>query len=76
MQGCDASVLLDSTTGNKAEKDGPPNISLGSFYVIEDAKAKIEMACPRTVSCADTLAIAARDVVTMVTSNLVYKLIL
>ncbi|KAM7494552.1 hypothetical protein LguiB_029161 [Lonicera macranthoides] len=44
---CDASVLLDSTTGNKAEKDGPPNISLGSFYVIEDAKAKIEMACPR-----------------------------
>ena len=59
-------MLLDSTAENQAEKDGPPNLSLASFYVIDDAKAKLEAACPQTVSCADVLAIAARDVVTIV----------
>ncbi|KAF9671978.1 hypothetical protein SADUNF_Sadunf12G0106500 [Salix dunnii] len=32
--------------GNQSEKDGPPNISVRSFYVIDDAKAELEMACP------------------------------
>uniref|UniRef100_A0A7C9DIL3 peroxidase n=1 Tax=Opuntia streptacantha TaxID=393608 RepID=A0A7C9DIL3_OPUST len=70
MQGCDASILLDSTPENTAEKDGPPNVSVRAFYVIDDAKAKLEKACPHTVSCADIIAVAARDVVTMVTSVL------
>ncbi|KAL3625443.1 Peroxidase 64 [Castilleja foliolosa] len=65
IRGCDASVLLESKGGSKAEKDGPPNQSLHAFYVIQNAKKAVEAACPGIVSCADILAFAARDSVVL-----------
>ncbi|KAK1403091.1 Peroxidase [Heracleum sosnowskyi] len=65
IRGCDGSVLLDSVGSNTAEKDGPPNVSLHAFYAIESAKKQVESSCPGIVSCADILALAARDVVVL-----------
>lgn len=59
-------MLLNSKGSNKAEKDGPPNVSLHACYVIDNAKKAIEAACPGVVSCADILALAARDAVFLV----------
>lgn len=66
MKGCDGSVLLNSVGQNTAEKDGPPNRSLHAYYVIDSAKTQVEKVCPGVVSCADVLALAARDVVVQV----------
>lgn len=62
VNGCDASVLLDDTGGFVGEKTaGPNNNSLRGFDVVDNIKAKLEKACPKVVSCADILALAARD---------------
>ncbi|TVU40190.1 hypothetical protein EJB05_13641, partial [Eragrostis curvula] len=65
VQGCDASVLLDSTADNTAEKDSIPNGSLRGFDSVAGVKAKLEAACPGVVSCADILALMARDAVAL-----------
>ncbi|XP_021836577.1 peroxidase 72 [Spinacia oleracea] len=62
VKGCDASVLLDNSGSIVSEKGSKPNKnSIRGFEVIDEIKAELERACPHTVSCADILAIAARD---------------
>lgn len=58
-QGCDASILLNSTAANLAEKDQIKSVFLDKYGVIDDIKATAEAACPGIVSCADILALAA-----------------
>lgn len=64
VQGCDGSILID---GANTEKTARPNLLLRGYDVIDDAKAQLEAACPGVVSCADILALAARDSVVLVT---------
>ncbi|RAL49470.1 hypothetical protein DM860_012903 [Cuscuta australis] len=58
VHGCDASVLI---SGPNSERTAGPNLRLRGFEVIDDAKTQLEVACPGVVSCADILALAARD---------------
>ncbi|KAI9120305.1 hypothetical protein K1719_007338 [Acacia pycnantha] len=66
VEGCDGSVLIASSNGD-AEKDAPINLSLAGdgFDTVVKAKQAVEAQCPGVVSCADILALAARDVVVL-----------
>ncbi|XP_027367775.1 cationic peroxidase 1-like [Abrus precatorius] len=62
VQGCDGSVLLDDTDNFTGEKKSFPNAnSLRGFEVIDKIKSKLEAICPGVVSCADILAVAAKE---------------
>ncbi|KAK1412451.1 hypothetical protein QVD17_33716 [Tagetes erecta] len=63
VNGCDASILLDKTSTIDSEKNAIPNAnSVRGFEVIDKIKFEVDRVCKRSVvSCADILAIAARD---------------
>jgi len=65
VRGCDASLLVDSTPGNQAEKEAGPNQTVRGFEFIDEMKKVLETVCPNTVSCADIIALATRDAVAL-----------
>ncbi|KAL5720851.1 peroxidase [Ranunculus cassubicifolius] len=62
VNGCDGSILLDDRAGFVGEKNAAPNRnSARGFDVVDNIKSAVERVCPGVISCADVLAIAARD---------------
>lgn len=63
VNGCDGSILLD---GSDSEKLANPNLnSVRGFEVVDTIKSAVESSCSGVVSCADILAIVARDSVVL-----------
>ncbi|XP_047329569.1 peroxidase 43-like [Impatiens glandulifera] len=63
VEGCDGSILIDNVADPEREAFG--HQGLGGFVEVEKAKQQLEVACPGVVSCADIVALAARDAVVL-----------
>ncbi|GLT77166.1 hypothetical protein SLA2020_487770 [Shorea laevis] len=61
VEGCDGSILIEN--GPSAERHAFGHQGVGGFEVIEKAKAELESVCRGVVSCADIVALAARDAI-------------
>ncbi|KAJ9185459.1 hypothetical protein P3X46_005097 [Hevea brasiliensis] len=63
VNGCDASILLDPSPTIDSEKNARPNLnSARGFEVIDQIKQAVDEVCGcSVVSCADVLAVVARD---------------
>jgi len=66
---------LDDTSNLVGEKTAAANDqSARGFNVINDIKGSAEKECPRVVSCADILALAARDSVVYVIDTFIFPI--
>ncbi|XVF39135.1 hypothetical protein PTKIN_Ptkin01aG0011400 [Pterospermum kingtungense] len=64
VEGCDGSILLKNDADGEQLAQG--NLGVRGFDIIDSAKKQLENACPGVVSCADIVALAARDAVSLV----------
>ncbi|KAL3538602.1 hypothetical protein ACH5RR_001968 [Cinchona calisaya] len=63
VEGCEGSILIQNVPN--AEKGAFGHQGVGGFDVIDKAKAQAEAVCPGVVSCADVVALAARDAIVL-----------
>lgn len=61
VKSCDASILLDTANGIKSEKESSRSFGMRNFKYVNTIKAALEKECPKTVSCADIVALSARE---------------
>ncbi|KAG6427409.1 hypothetical protein SASPL_111653 [Salvia splendens] len=61
VKSCDASLLLESANGVESEKATSRSFGMRNFKYIQTIKHALEKECPSTVSCADIVALSARD---------------
>ena len=66
MQSCDASLLLTTVRGVVSEQKSVRSFGMRNFKYVNTIKAAVEKECPLTVSCADIVALSARDGIAMV----------
>ncbi|CAF2132444.1 unnamed protein product [Brassica napus] len=58
-------LFHDCFIETSSEKEAPPNLSLKGLDVIAFIKSELENTCPGVVSCADTLALATKEAVSL-----------
>ncbi|KAB1220341.1 Peroxidase 21 [Morella rubra] len=65
VKSCDASLLLETVGGIQSEKASQRSFGMRNFKYINTIKSALEKECPPTVSCADIVALSAREGVVM-----------
>ncbi|MQM02334.1 hypothetical protein Taro_035102 [Colocasia esculenta] len=63
VQGCDASILLETSPNTTSEMGSHKNFGIRDREVLGKIKSTVEAECPGTVSCADILVLSAREAV-------------
>ncbi|XP_028775154.1 peroxidase 21 [Neltuma alba] len=61
MKSCDASLLLTSKNDVVSEQASSRSFGMRNFKYVNTIKEALEQECPSTVSCADIVALSARD---------------
>ncbi|MED6119885.1 Peroxidase 21 [Stylosanthes scabra] len=61
VNSCDASLLLDTAEEVVSEQASPRSFGMRNFKYVNTIKEAVEKECPMTVSCADIIALSARD---------------
>ncbi|XP_014503809.1 peroxidase 21 isoform X1 [Vigna radiata var. radiata] len=67
VQSCDASLLLETARDGTlvSEQTSERSIGMRNFKYVNTIKAAVEEECPFTVSCADIIALSARDAISL-----------
>ncbi|XP_065628815.1 peroxidase 21 isoform X2 [Quercus suber] len=65
VKSCDASLLLETVNGIESEQASERSFGMRNFKYVSTIKEALEKKCPLTVSCADIVALSARDGIVM-----------